>query len=451
MPTAKLTDIIGNAHDQPRSYSSTQVDLPKNFAEIARAWAARIPDASLAEDGRETDPHITVKYGLHDTDPAPVQKILENAGPITAKVKGVSIFPASESGGADVVKLDIESKDLTRLNKEIAALPHTDTFPKYQPHITLAYVKPGEGKKWAGKLIPGLSGKTITFGSVTFSPSEGDKSDIPLNASKQGGKQGAPPAKEQKTQGKILSSLDKDGVRRVTGSADIPLNADGKEQSKKLAQTKVAKPFDMVFSSPEKRAMQTAKEFGKPIQLAGLDAWRRGSLESKPVDATKGTVKMLMLNPDKRPPGKSPISGELGESLNEFARPLLATVQAIMAMVKPDERVLVVSHGGNMQVIDAWLRAGSQESLDFDHKKMAARPYWTVVGKLFLIGEKELQEVQDDEQAGKVYLMEHASTDYNDSSASGKSESSGAAPAKPSEAPSPAKSEAPASTKPPRQ
>lgn len=203
------------------------------------------------------------------------------------------------------------------------------------------------------------------------------------------------------------------GVRRVTGSADISLNADGKQQSKELAKTKATQPFDIVLSSPEKRAIQTAKEFGEPRVLSGLDAWKRGALEGKPVQQVKGQIKFLMLNPDKRPPGKSPISGEAGESLNECAYPFLATIQAIEAMVEPHQRILVVSHGGNLQIADAWGKAGKPEDLSFDHKKMAQVPYWSVTGRLFVMGEKGLEEVPNDEQAGRVYYTEHAETAYN--------------------------------------
>ncbi len=401
MPTARLIDIVHQPSnlDEPHSYSSTQVNLPEEFAEKIRAFAAKIPDDALADDGREDKPHITLKYGLHDEDPKPVQKLLQGVGSITAKVKGVSIFPAKESSAQrgpqyDVVKVDIESPDLRRLNKKVSELPHTDTHPTYQPHITIAYVKPGEGKKYVGRPVPGLSGKTLTFGSVKFSPAEGDKTDIPLNGTS--------------------SNLDeqKEGVRRVTGSADIPLNADGKKQSKQLAQQKAMKPFDKVFSSPEKRALQTAKEFGEPIILSGLDAWKRAMFEGKPVDSVKEAIRNLMLNPDKRPPGKSPISGEPGESLNECARPLLATIQALEAIRPKGARWLAVSHGGDLQIADAWAKAGKPDDLSFDYKKMAAVPYWSVTSKLFVMADKGLVEVENDDDEGMFYL-EHSETAFN--------------------------------------
>ena len=226
----------------------------------------------------------------------------------------------------------------------------------------------------------------------------------------------APEPKTAKTisakAGQPTAEPTKDGARRVTGSADIPLNADGKQQSKELAKQKATKPFDKVFSSPEKRAMQTAKEFGEPIELSGLDAWKRGALEGQAVDSVKGRVKFLMLNPDKRPSGKSPESSEPGESLNECARPLLATVQTLEATRPPGERWLVCSHGGDLQIIDAWGKAGKPAGFSFDYKKIASVPYWSVTGKFFILGDKGLKEVPNNDEEGVVYL-EHSETAYN--------------------------------------
>lgn len=220
-------------------------------------------------------------------------------------------------------------------------------------------------------------------------------------------------------------------TRRVTGSADIPLNSDGKAQAKELAKDKATKPFDKVFTSPEKRAVQTAKEFGQPIILSGLDAWARGGMEGKPVEQVKGQIKYLMLNPDKKPPGKSPVSGEPGESLNEFSRQFLATVQALELVRPEDERWLVISHGGNLQTWDAWIKAGCKPDLTFDLKKMAATPYWSVLGVLYRVGHKNLEEVANDDSPG-LFTAEHLSTDFN-SAGSGSSDS---APSKPSATPS---------------
>ncbi len=174
--------------EEPKQYDfhSTQVNLPKDYANKVREFGAKIPDAALAEDGREETPHVTVRYGLKDpADADAVRELLADEGPIKAKVGKVSIFPASKDSDYDVVKFDVQSEDLNRLNKKIAnALPHEDTHPGYSPHVTVAYLKKGEGKKYAGRAVPGITGKEITFNSLTFSGKDGEKVDIPLGQSK---------------------------------------------------------------------------------------------------------------------------------------------------------------------------------------------------------------------------------------------------------------------------
>jgi 2'-5' RNA ligase len=158
-------------------YSSTQLDLPPETATAIQQLGAKIPDADLAKDGRETEPHITVKYGLHGNDPEQVRALLADEPPITVKLGKTSIFP--DSGSGDVVKVDVDSPALHALNKKIAdALPHTDTHPEYKPHATVAYVKKGMGAKYAGDAS--LAGHTVALHSLTFSGKDGQKVEIPL-------------------------------------------------------------------------------------------------------------------------------------------------------------------------------------------------------------------------------------------------------------------------------
>lgn len=187
-------------------YSSTQVNLPYPLAGRVRRAGLQIPDEDLADDGRENEPHVTLKYGLHGEDPEPVRKLLENEPPIRLTLGKTSVFPANESktarggaGSADVVKADVHSPDLHRLHKKIsAALPHTDTHPDYKPHATLAYVKPGKGKKYAGSKA--VEGFRAVVDHVTFSSKNGQKTRIPLAGGKQPKPQSAKDqAKEQIT------------------------------------------------------------------------------------------------------------------------------------------------------------------------------------------------------------------------------------------------------------
>lgn len=145
--------------------------------------AARIPARDLAEDGRETEPHITVLFGLHTPDPATVRALLRDEPPITVTLGKTSFFPNGESGSGDVLKVDVRSPSLRRLNKRIAeAIAHTNTHPDYQPHCTIAYVKPGRGKAYAGGKA--LDGQIVRFHALMFSSKDGSMTTIPLGGQK---------------------------------------------------------------------------------------------------------------------------------------------------------------------------------------------------------------------------------------------------------------------------
>jgi hypothetical protein len=169
-------------------YSSTQVMLPLLLAHEAIKMSRMIDKDDLAEDGREDEPHITVKYGLHiDAPTKGLHDILDFWGPIKAKLGETSIFEVQDTessrGGAkyDVVKIEVESDDLKLLNAAITKnIENTTTYPVYIPHVTLAYVKPGLGKKYAG--MKGLAGTEVVFDSVVFSSKDQQYTVIPLTA-----------------------------------------------------------------------------------------------------------------------------------------------------------------------------------------------------------------------------------------------------------------------------
>jgi uncharacterized protein (TIGR02996 family) len=176
----------------PHSYASTQLNLEE--AGYSRTHGSPVPQlqllarkidgADLAEHGRESDLHVTTLYGLHGSDPRAVADLVRGFGTVPVTFGDVTVFPAKETdaqrGGDeyDVVKVDVDSPELRRLNKLLATLPHASTHPRYSPHITLAYVKPGLGKKYAGP--SGLKGQTVHFTHLVFSDQGDRRFRIPL-------------------------------------------------------------------------------------------------------------------------------------------------------------------------------------------------------------------------------------------------------------------------------
>jgi hypothetical protein len=163
------------AQDKPRDYSSTQVQLPSHIAKKLLAYGASIPDADLAADGREDDPHVTVKYGLHTEDVDDVSSLIPDFGPVELTLGETAFFSNDEH---DVLYVAVESPDLARLNKLVSTLETTDTHPTYVPHACVAYLKPGLGKKYAGDAR--FEGAKAEIGSVVFSDKTGEKEVVEL-------------------------------------------------------------------------------------------------------------------------------------------------------------------------------------------------------------------------------------------------------------------------------
>lgn len=167
------------AAKKPEGYdfASTQANLSGPVADGVRAAGVAIPKDQLAEKGTEKEPHITALYGLHDEDPTAVHKLLANEPPITATLGKASIFHTDD---ADVLKVDVDSPDLHRINKSLASLPHTNTHGEYKPHVTIAYLQKGQGAQYEGKDVPGVTGQTVVLNSIAFSDRSGKQTEIPL-------------------------------------------------------------------------------------------------------------------------------------------------------------------------------------------------------------------------------------------------------------------------------
>ena len=155
------------------SFSSTQLNLEKeDKKEILEFNKSFIAEEDLVEWGLESTPHITVKYGLHTNDARDLNELVKCHMPVKVFLGKTNVF---ESDEYDVVVFDVISKQIRELNKKIKnSLECTDTFKTYIPHMTIAYVRKGEGAKYKNNET--FYGKVFTFDKLVFSPSEGEDS-----------------------------------------------------------------------------------------------------------------------------------------------------------------------------------------------------------------------------------------------------------------------------------
>lgn len=165
-------EIVGN-----HEYASTQVNLhaDKGIAEQIRQIQGKISKDDLLKV--EPEPHVTILYGLHNEDPEPVKKLLEKSGPVWIKLGRLALFSSEKQ---DVLKIDVISSRLEDLNRRLKILPNTQSFSGYQPHLTVAYLKPGTGEKYL-KLITGLEGTEVISTKMVFSDKNREHVSIVLN------------------------------------------------------------------------------------------------------------------------------------------------------------------------------------------------------------------------------------------------------------------------------
>jgi len=154
-------------------YSWTYVNLPSKIIDTLVGFGKEIDPDDLykkeADDGIETEPHITVKYALLTNEFKDVKDLLKGEKGGKFYLGKSSIF---ENDKYDVVKIDVESEDLLRLHEKLNYLPHEDKHPEYHAHATIAYLKPGKGKKYVGKF---KIDKSFSFDELFFG--DQDKKD----------------------------------------------------------------------------------------------------------------------------------------------------------------------------------------------------------------------------------------------------------------------------------
>lgn len=129
--------------------------------------------------GIQENPHVTILYGLHDdVTPEMVKSVFENySGDINIKVDGVGIFEKNDK--FDVVKFNvIPDGALQHLHDELSKFPNSDQFPDYKPHITIAYVKKGTGKKY---VKPDYKYEVKNVNKITYSMADGSKTEFDYN------------------------------------------------------------------------------------------------------------------------------------------------------------------------------------------------------------------------------------------------------------------------------
>lgn len=180
-PESRVGDVLypGESVMEQHEYATTQVVPPIEVQDKVRAARELIDPEDLDPDeGFGDTPHVTLLYGLGDEQQDEAVGILQQAQPLNIRVADIDVF---EPGDYDVVILRLESDDLQQLHDQLSALPNDNEWSEYKPHMTVAYVKPGEGAKYREALDSDLIGKNFVANEVEFSNTTDDKTVVDLH------------------------------------------------------------------------------------------------------------------------------------------------------------------------------------------------------------------------------------------------------------------------------
>ena len=174
MEFQKLVQLITEG-SAVRSFACLMLDTSFLLEDIQEDIHSYICPCDVYDDepghGLELESHITALYGIH-TDKFSEVKSKVNLKLCQFKLKGLSLFKNEKY---DVLKFDITSKDLHELNKQLCeSLEYTNSYPDYHPHLTVAYLKPGTGKKYT-KLKSDIIGQSWTSNTYIFSDKNSNK------------------------------------------------------------------------------------------------------------------------------------------------------------------------------------------------------------------------------------------------------------------------------------
>ena len=127
----------------------------------------------------ETGAHLTLLYGLleHGLEWKPlIDTVLEGWTPPMLEIEKVGAFqtPYEDEPYSCIVAHVKVTDALLDGRSRLELLPHINTFVRYRPHITLAYVNKEAEAKWLREVGDQLNGKKLAVTNVNYGSKHGE-------------------------------------------------------------------------------------------------------------------------------------------------------------------------------------------------------------------------------------------------------------------------------------
>lgn len=179
----KLRDILKENSKQSYSYGCAMIFLDEHETINKIHDIINVDDLYVEDNsyGIEDEHHVTTLYGLHDDEVTikEVSDIIQSYTWGTFILHNPSLFLNDKY---DVLKFQVSGDNLHKVNSDLRKLPHTTSFPKYNPHATIAYLKKGLGNVYVNVINEmGLNDIKVKPTKGVYSTSDGKKHNIKLN------------------------------------------------------------------------------------------------------------------------------------------------------------------------------------------------------------------------------------------------------------------------------
>lgn len=146
LPAIDVAEAFGDDYDPNDLFFSDHPDLTYVQGDVAAGSA-----------------HVTLLFGIHpsDTYEEDVMSALADREISEVLLRNVSFFD-SRVEGQDyycVIGHIVPSRNLLVANRRLQALPHTNQYTEYKPHVTLAYIeKTADLEVWLERLNARFAG-----------------------------------------------------------------------------------------------------------------------------------------------------------------------------------------------------------------------------------------------------------------------------------------------------
>lgn len=148
-----------------------KLDIPAWSALVRTLFDTNdIYETEIAGDyGLELTPHCTILLGINDSQ-FNLLDVVQRFPKININTDKIDYFRQQEY---DVLKFNIRSQELHDINSQIQKLTNTASSYSYNPHATIAYLKPGTADKYVRKIS-----KPYSFTPAEFDYSRPDGTHI---------------------------------------------------------------------------------------------------------------------------------------------------------------------------------------------------------------------------------------------------------------------------------